>query len=242
MKPPIIGITTYGRNDDNRYHLPAKYVESVRRAGAIPVLIPPGEERLDDLLSLLDGVIFAGGGDIDPARYYGQGHAAVYSVDAERDSTELRLAQTLLNYDLPVLGICRGMQTINVALGGTLIAHLPDVVGESVFHRLPPKNPVRHTVSVDAGSTLASIFKQDTVNPVSWHHQAVDQLGDGLIPIAYAPDGTIEALELPDHRWFVAVQWHPELTADQQPEQQRLFDELVRVAALNGKPTKSVAP
>jgi putative glutamine amidotransferase len=133
------------------------------------------------------------------------------------------------------------MQAINVALGGTLIAHLPDAVGESVFHRGAPKNPVRHTVSVKADSTLAAVFNGKTVNPVSWHHQAVDRLGDGLIPIAYAPDGTIEAMELPGHRWFVAVQWHPELTADHQPEQQRLFDELARVAALNGKPAKSVA-
>ena len=230
MTRPVIGITTYGRDDNKRFTLPAVYVDAVRRAGGLPVLIPPGETELAELLPLLDGVILSGGGDIEPIRYAGTAHETIYMLDPERDRSEIDLARTLVHQDLPVLGICRGSQVINVALGGTLIEHLPDEVGEEILHRAPPRLPVAHEVTVIPGSQLAAILGKTQLKPTSWHHQAIRQPAPGLRVVASAPDGTIEAVEMPDHPWLIAVQWHPEITAANEPEQQRLFDELVAVA------------
>ncbi len=230
---PVIGITTYGRDDNKRFSLPSVYVDAVRRAGGIPVLIPPGEPDLTQLLDLLDGVILSGGGDIDPQLYAGTRHETIYMLDPERDSSEIKLARLLVDQDLPVLGICRGTQILNVALGGTLIEHLPDVVGEEVLHRAPPRLPVSHEVTVAPDSRLAAILRQTNVSPASWHHQAIRQPAPGLQVVASATDGTIEAVEMPSHRWLIAVQWHPEITAATDPEQQRLFDEMVAVARQN---------
>ena len=141
MKPALIGIPTYGRNDDGHFFLPAEYVESVRRSGASPILLPPGEEHIDRWFELVDGFLFPGGGDIEPARYGGGEHEMIYMVDPERDTTELALLERALDSGLPTLGICRGTQLLNVALGGTLFDHLPDHVGEEVDHRLPPREP-----------------------------------------------------------------------------------------------------
>src|SRR5439155_21429241 len=128
---------------------------------------------------------------------------------------------------VPPLAICRGVQVVNVALGGTLHAHVPDVVGEVIAHRLPPREPVPHAISVDPSSELARIMDSTDVVPMSWHHQAVDRPGEGLRAVAWAPDGTIEALECDGLPSLVAVQWHPELTADTDPSQAALFDALV---------------
>lgn len=230
MQHPVIGITSYGRDENKRFSLPAVYVDAVRRAGGIPVMLPPGDPNLSELLTRLDGIILTGGGDIDPQHYQGSPHETNYMLDPERDHSEIELAKTLMKLDVPLLGICRGMQVINVALGGTLVEHLPDEVGEEVLHRAPPRLPVAHEVTVEPASRLAEIMGQTQASPTSWHHQAIRQPGAGLQVVAHAPDGTIEAVEKPDHAWLVAVQWHPELSADVQPEQQRLFDELVRVA------------
>jgi putative glutamine amidotransferase len=135
MNKPLIGITTYGRDENKRFHLPAAYVDAVRRAGGLPILIPPGEPDLDQLLPLLDGIILPGGGDVEPALYQGKKHETIYNLDPERDNSEIELARKLIDQDLPLLGICRGLQVINVALGGTLIEHLPDEVGEATAPR-----------------------------------------------------------------------------------------------------------
>src|SRR6185295_2598637 len=127
---PLIGITTYGRNADGEFHLPSEYVEAVRRAGGVPVLIPPGEEHLEEVLDRLDGVILSGGGDVDPVHYGGVPHATIDRIDGERDAMEIALTRGLLELDLPTLAICRGAQVLNVALGGSLIEHLPEEVGE----------------------------------------------------------------------------------------------------------------
>jgi putative glutamine amidotransferase len=131
---------------------------------------------------------------------------------------------------VPTLGVCRGLQVINVALGGTLHEHLPDVVGESVLHRLPPRVPTPHELEVLPGTRLAGILGETRFTASSWHHQAIDEVAPGLEVAARAPDGTIEAVEMPRHRWLVAVQWHPELTAAVEPLQQRVFDALARAA------------
>jgi putative glutamine amidotransferase len=165
----------------------------------------------------------------------------VYDVDRERDASEVDLARTLVKHNLPVLGICRGVQTLNVALGGTLVEHLPDVVGETVAHRLPPCEATPHPIRVDPESRLAQVLKSSTFDAVSWHHQAIRQLAPSLQPVAWAPDGVIEAVELPSHPWLMAVQWHPELAAPTDAPQQRLFQELVRQANARGKGGASAA-
>jgi putative glutamine amidotransferase len=231
MSRPVIGLTTYGRDDVNRLSLPAQYVDAVRRAGGMPVLVAPGEAHAEELLARIDGLILTGGGDLDPALYGGQRHAAIYNVDPERDRHELALVAQIRASGLPTFGICRGSQVINVALGGTLIEHLPDVVGESIAHRLPPREPTAHAINVTPGSRLASLLPTHEFAAPSWHHQAVRKLAPALRAAALAPDGTIEAIEHPDHPWLIGVQWHPELAADQDPVHQRLFDELVKAAA-----------
>lgn len=229
--PPLIGITTYGRDESNRFSLPGDYVDGVRRAGAIPVLIPPGETQLENLLSTIDGLILAGGGDINPELYGGTLHETIYNLDSERDKAEMALARRAIETRMPTLGICRGTQIINVMLGGTLIEHLPDVVGESVLHRLPPREPTEHMVTLEKSSRLADILGTVECSIASWHHQAICDVADGLRVIARAPDGTIEAVEMPDNPMLIAVQWHPELTAGRDAAQQRLFDTVVQYAA-----------
>ena len=228
---PLIGITTYGRSRRGRYKLPAAYVEAVRRAGGVPVLLPPGDERVEELVARLDGFLLAGGGDVAPDLYGGETHAAIERVDRKRDAFEIALVHALVAEGAPALSICRGCQVVNVALGGTLHEHLPDVVGAGVPHReAAPDGEVRHTVWVEPGSRLAAVMADETPEPVSSHHQAPDLVGSVLRVVARAEDGAIEALELPDHPWLLAVQWHPELTAADDPSQQRLFDALVAAA------------
>ena len=227
MSLPLIGITTYGRGEDGRFSLPDQYVTATRRAGGLVVLLPPGETFIDELFSKLDGIVLAGGGDIDPDLYGGELHPEVYMVDPDRDALELALTRRVLSEGLPTLAICRGAQMVNIALGGTLHEHLPDVVGESIKHRLPPREPTPHPVTLVEETGLARLLGQSTFDAASWHHQAVDRAGRGLVVSAHAADGTIEALELPDHPWLYAVQWHPELTAETDPIQQTLFNELV---------------
>ncbi len=235
MGAPIIGITTYGRDEKGQYVLPSEYVESVRRAGGVPFLLPPGETRVDGWLAQIDALILAGGGDLDPARYGGELHETIYMLDEDRDATELELARRVASDGLPTLGICRGTQILNVSLGGTLHEHLPDVVGESILHRAPPREPIPHEVIVEGGTKLADIVGVLRFPAASWHHQAIDTVAPQLRVTARAPDGTIEAVEWVEHPWLIAVQWHPELTSAEDPIQQRLFDALARAAVEIGR-------
>jgi len=227
---PLIGLTTYGRSADNRYALPAEYVDAVRRAGGVPVLIAPGETRLQELLEAVDALILSGGGDIDPDAYGGKRHAANYGIDAERDALEIELARHIVFTELPTLGICRGAQILNIAHGGTLIEHLPDEIGEQVLHRAPPREPIAHGIRLQPHSRLAQILGRVEFEAVSWHHQAPREVASGFTITGHAPDGTVEAIEMPTHRWLIAVQWHPELTAASDPLQQRIFDAFVDAA------------
>ena len=244
---PIIGITSYGRNAENHFFLPADYVDSVRRAGGIPILIPPGEAHLADLLPLLDGVILSGGGDIDPKHYDGDRHPEIYRIDVERDESELTLTRLLVDVERPSLYICRGLQVLNVALGGTLIEHLPDIVGDSLIHRGPvdPETnnpygqPARHGVQVDPQSKVGQIVGPNPADAVSWHHQAIRDVAPGLKVTATAADGTIEAVEMPGHPWLLGVQWHPEMSAAEDAVQQRIFDAFVQ-AVIERKETVCV--
>lgn len=230
MHAPRIAITTYGRNEEGRFTLPSKYVDAVRRAGGLPYLLPPGEPRLHEWVETIDALILTGGPDVDPLVYGGEPHPTIYGVDRERDDSDLALVRRIIESKTPALCICRGAQVLNVGLGGTLIEHLPDSVGEKVHHRGPNREYVPHAVHVEDGTQLARILGRCDVSPASSHHQAIREVGHGLKIVATAPDGTIEAVEMPNHPWLVAVQWHPEYTAADDPVQQRLFDALVDAA------------
>lgn len=251
LTSPLIGLTTYGRNEikvdsihyDDYFAIPAHYVDSVRRAGGIPVLIPPGSVSVKDdeksdassehwqtILDSVDGVIIIGGCDIHPSRYSGEvNHPKLTHHDLERDASEIVLTECLLNDTLPVLGICRGMQVMNVALGGSLIEHIPDVQEQDI-HRNDEGGWQVQGLHADASSKLANTMQSTDVITYSGHHQAVKAVGDGLKVTAHAPDGIVEAIEHEEHPWFVAVQWHPEMSAAEDETQQRLFDELVEEA------------
>jgi len=230
---PLIGVTTYPRHGTDRpaFFLPTAYVDCVRAGGGMPLLLAPGEERPEDILGHVDGLVFSGGGDLDPAHFEAEPHPTQYGVDEERDLFELALMRSALEYDTPILAICRGLQVLNVARGGDLHVHLPDVFGEEVLHRHPERRPIAHPVRFDPGSHLAKIYGATEIQTISWHHQAVNRLGEGLAAAAWAPDGSIEALEVPDRPWVLAVQWHPEM----QPEERRLFAAFVTAARERGR-------
>ena len=231
MAPPLIGITTYGRDEEGRFALPVEYVEAVRRAGGVALLVPPGEANWSPLLASVDGWILTGGGDMDHDAYGSGGHETVYMVDTERDASEFELARYLIDRGLPTFGICRGIQVLNVVLGGDLHVHLPAAVGEQVAHRAPPRLPIPHRVQVQAETKLAAIVKELEFEVASWHHQGIRKVGAALEVVAQAPDGVVAAVEMAAHPWLIGVQWHPELSAAQQPPQQRLFDAFVAQAA-----------
>jgi putative glutamine amidotransferase len=226
MKHPIIGITTYGVNNQHRYDLPYGYVFATRKAGGVPLLIPPGDDP-KDYLHLLDGVILTGGGDIHPKYYDGVNHKAIYNTNEERDLSEFNFVKALLKTDTPILAICRGLQVVNVIEGGTVHEHIPVHYGEKVLHRSSERKQVVHKVDIQPKSLLASIVKDKTIKCASMHHQSIKHLAPNLVVTASTTDGVIEAIEMPSHAWFLGVQWHPELTAANDSHQQALFDALV---------------
>ena len=235
MVMPLIGVTMYGRDNANRFSLPCEYVDALHLAGASVVLLATGASV--ETLDRLDGVIFAGGGDIDPVSYSAMQHETNYMVDVARDQSEIDLVRRAIERGMPIMAICRGAQIINVALGGTLHAHLPEVYGHNVAHRQALENApadshnpttwILHDVHIDAGTKLSELIDPATCTPASWHHQAIDRLGDGLVVAAKAIDGVIEAVELPGYPCLAAVQWHPEITAADDPVQQQLFNRFV---------------
>ncbi|MBF2064965.1 MAG: gamma-glutamyl-gamma-aminobutyrate hydrolase family protein [Calothrix sp. C42_A2020_038] len=223
----LIGITTYGRRDPIPFSLPSTYLDSVRKAGGTPLLLPPGDSNPATLLKRLDGLIITGGGDINPALYNGTDHPMVYSVDNERDAFEINLAKFALENEIPVLGICRGLQILVVASGGTLIPHIPDEYGTSVAHRLEPEPGIRkateHNVVITPNSRLGKLIQKTQIPVVSWHHQAIGKLPSNWRAVAHASDDkVIEAAEHLHHPWAVGVQWHPEMSQND-PNHERIF-------------------
>ena len=215
---PLIGITTYAQ--DARWGvwqlpaalIPLDYVDAVERAGGRPVLIPPSEEGVDETLAALDGIVFSGGADVDPVLYGAEAHAETDEPQKRRDAAELALLQAALERDLPTLAVCRGVQLLNVARGGDLVQHLPEKVGHEQ-HRQVPGTFAEHPVEVQTGSRLQAIVGPDP-RVTSHHHQALGTVGDGLVETAWAEDGTVEAVEDPDKRFLLGVQWHPEAGED----------------------------
>jgi gamma-glutamyl-gamma-aminobutyrate hydrolase PuuD len=223
---PLIGITSY--LDEARWGvwrapaalIPAAYVRAVERAGGRALVVPPSGAGGREVAAALDGLILSGGGDIDPIHSGGPQHPAVADVDIVRDHGEFALLRAALELDLPVLGICRGMQLLNVALGGDLVAHVPDHVGHN-GHKREAGAFHSHDVRCVAGSSIARMLGARASVP-SHHHQAVATLGAGLVAVAFADDGLTEAIEDPSCRFCVGVQWHPE-----EGEDDTLFVELV---------------
>lgn len=229
MARPVIGITTYAQ--DARWgvwHLPAAlipldYVDAVERAGGRAVLIPPSDAGTDEVLDTLDGVVFSGGADVEPALYGAEPHPETDVPQVRRDAGELALLEAALARDMPVLAICRGFQLLNVARGGDLIQHLPEEVGHHEHKQMPGEFAL-HPVEIKPGTRLEAIVGEGS-HVTSHHHQAIGRLGDGLVETAWADDGTLEALEDPSRRFVVGVQWHPEAGNDD-----ALFEALVEEA------------
>lgn len=224
---PLIGISAYDfAGSSPGYYLPRGYVDGVRAAGGRAVILPGPETDAAAFLDRVEGLVLSGGGDIAPERYGGGAHPSIYHVCDERDAFEIELAALALERGIPILSICRGLQVLNVALGGDLHPHVPEAFGERVVHRGPERDPVRHPTTVEAGSRLAEILATESLTVLSRHHQAANRIGRELRAVAFAEDGVIEALEHASHRFCVAVQWHPEMTLDDAPHR-RLFDALV---------------
>lgn len=216
---PVIGISAYSQQarwgswDLPAVLLPRRYTDMVAAGGGQPVLLPP-QPGITSVLARLDGLVLSGGGDIDPARYGADRDPATDPANPGRDDAEIELARQAIAAGVPLLGICRGLQVVNVALGGTLHQHLPALVGHE-GHSPEAGGYGSHKVSVAAGSQLAGVLGRTEAAVPTHHHQSVGQLGTGLIATAWTDDGTIEAAELPEPAPFmIAVQWHPEAGDD----------------------------
>jgi gamma-glutamyl-gamma-aminobutyrate hydrolase PuuD len=203
--------------------VPLSYVRAVERAGGRPLIVPPGDDAIEETLAALDGIIFSGGNDLDPALYEADPHPETDAVQVERDQAEMALLAAALERDMPVLAVCRGSQVLNVARGGDLVQHLPDALGQDE-HRPIRGEWAEHTVRLEPESKVGSLLGRQT--PVkSHHHQGYGRIGDGLRVTGWAKDGTIEALEDPSKRFAVGVLWHPE-----EGEDGALFEQLVEEA------------
>jgi putative glutamine amidotransferase len=222
--PPIIGLCTalerarWSVWDAEAVLLPRNYVDAVQRAGGIALLLPPDPAAIEDpdrLLDVIDGLLLAGGADMDPSTYGAEPHPETVGTVPERDAFELALAARAIERDLPFLGICRGMQVMNVARGGTLTQHLPEDYGHEDHRRsLGTFDNADHDVRLAAGSLAARVAREEVHGTKSHHHQGVDRIGDGLEVTGWATvDDLPEAIEVPGNRFSLGVQWHPEADA-----------------------------
>jgi putative glutamine amidotransferase len=211
---PLIGITSYAEEirwgvwTEDAALVPLAYVRAVEHAGGRPLVVPPSKDGLEETLDALDGVIFSGGGDLDPELYGAEPHDETDEPRTERDAAELRLLEAALDRDMPVLAICRGSQLLNVARGGDLEQHLPETIGHEQ-HRHEPGSFSDHDVTVAANSRLGGLLG-DRAPVKSHHHQGYGRIGSGLEEVAWAEDGVVEGLEDADKRFALGVLWHPE--------------------------------
>ncbi|MCC6499061.1 MAG: gamma-glutamyl-gamma-aminobutyrate hydrolase family protein [Anaerolineales bacterium] len=233
---PVIGITTH--LSDNEYGQPRivlqkAYADAVIQAGGVPVLIPSliADDGWDVLYARLDGILLSGGGDVALDHFAGDAHPRISDVEPQRDSLELKLARAVADDGKPFLGICRGCQVVNVALGGTLYTHLPDQFPNALDHSYPGnmRHVLVHQVKIEEGTRFADVLGEPIVRVNSHHHQGLKDIAPALRVAGYAPDGVVEAVELPDHPFGLAVQWHPEWLTDQEPTR-NLFRKFVEAA------------
>lgn len=239
--PPLIALVSYrlevGRIRGWRaggYAVPDRYIEALGRAGARAAILPPSgsapEVGAEEILAPFDGLLLVGGGDIEPRRFGEEPHPTVWGLEPDRDDLELELLREADRVAMPTLAICRGAQALNVAFGGTLLQHLPDIEG-TIAHGAPDREtPPLHDVRLEPGSRIAEAVGVETLSCSSHHHQGVGRLGGGLVATGWSDDGLIEALER-HAGWMVGTQWHPEDTASDDAAQQRIFDTFVGLAA-----------
>ena len=238
---PVIGITTY--RDKSPGGLPnvmvfQAYVQAIMQAGGVPVLIPSllAEDGWETLYERLDGVLLAGGGDISLEHFEGDEHPRIDGVDPLRDSVELNLFRAAVKDSKPFFGICRGIQLVNVGLGGSLYTHIPDQHPNAIDHTYPGnmRTVLAHEVKIEEGTRTAEIFREPILQVNSLHHQGLKDVASELRITGYAPDGLVEAVELHDHPFGLAVQWHPEWLTDQRPTR-NLFKAFVEAARSKAK-------
>jgi putative glutamine amidotransferase len=235
-RAPLIGVTSSITVEKipERAYVNSAYLHAVQQAGGVPVMLPPhlSAASLERLVRGLDGLLLTGGGDIDPTVFGEAPHPTVYEVAPARDTLELSAVRFALERQLPILAICRGVQLLNVALGGTLFQDVASDPGTQIQHgQQEPRDQPTHKVQVKAGSHLAETLGTDELEVNSMHHQAVKALGAGLAAVAWAPDQIIEGLELTDaSRFVLGVQWHPEELVSHSEPARRLFAALVRSA------------
>ena len=227
---PVVGITSYaeevtwGAWVEEAALVPLSYVRAIERAGGRPLVIPPSEGGIEETLAVLDGILFSGGSDLDPALYDAEAHPETQGVHEARDRAEMALLTAALERDMPVLAVCRGSQVLNVARGGDLVQHLPEVLGHEE-HKHTPGEYSDHEVTLEPDTRVGGLLGERT--PVkSHHHQGFGRIGEGLREAGHAEDGTVEALEDPSKRFAVGVLWHPE-----EGEDMALFEALVEQAA-----------
>ncbi len=225
---PIIGLTPQHDARHGRVRMAREYIQAVAAAGGVAVVLPleASDEALLELVDRLDGFLFTGGPDVDPARYGATCSEVCGEVDEARDALEFRLFSLLLSANKPVLGICRGLQLINTALGGTLHQDLPSARGGIAHDQSPPYDQTCHEVNLVPGNPLFPAGLEGlSVNSI--HHQGVERLAEGLVPMAHAPDGLIEAFFHPARRFLMSVQWHPECMASWDLDSQAIFQAFV---------------
>ena len=233
MPKPLIGITTRNSKDSDGHPLTAlqhSYLNAILQAGGVPLPIPSilSEEDFLDMYSRLDGILFSGGGDVSIEYFNGSDHPRIGEVDKRRDTTEINLMLAAVNDGKPILGICRGSQVMNIALGGTLYTHIYDQLKGALDHDYPGdlRRTLVHPVNINETSRSAEIFGETLLNVNSLHHQGLKDIAPSLRAVGYSPDGLVEVVEIPNHPYAVSVQWHPEWLTDQLP-MQRLFKSFV---------------
>jgi putative glutamine amidotransferase len=237
---PIIGVTSHyepsrdGLSPFGTIDVGESYIQAVLKAGGTPVVLPVGlaDDNLQSVFARLDGILLTGGSDIDPARFDGMPHPRVYGIDPRRDALEMRLVQMAAEQGKPFLGICRGIQAVNVALGGTLYTDIGDQFPGALRHDWYPnipRNTLAHAVRLEPGSKLAQILGGATFEVNSLHHQGLKEVPPALQVVGHAPDQMIEAVELVGHPFGLAVQWHPEWLQEHAP-QRALFKALIEAA------------
>lgn len=227
MGKPVIGLNcNYIEGETLFYRLDTRYAEAIEAAKGIPLLLPnaASPNECDALLDRIDGLILTGGKDIDPKRWHERKHPKAELLPPEKEKSDFLLAKRAVERDIPILGICYGHQLINVVRGGSLHQHVPDIFGKKIVHT-NGNGTARHRVGIERGTLLRKLAGA-TVGVPSSHHQAINGVGDGLKITAYADDGVIEAWEMPDRRFVVGVQWHPERAYNERPHM-ALFKALV---------------
>ena len=222
---PVVGVTPLWDNEKQSLWMLPGYLEGLRQAGCLPVILPLTKEpkEIDQILSLVDGILLTGGQDVSPA-LYGEAPTFAGEICEMRDAMEAQLLKKAMVLDKPMLGICRGIQFLNVALGGSLYQDIPRQHPSSVeHHQSPPYDQPSHEVALVQGSPLQSLLGQEKLLVNSYHHQAIKGLADGLEVMARSEDGLVEAVRKPDQRFLWAVQWHPEFSFRTEKASRRIF-------------------